>query len=311
MLLYIVKHLARAVGVFLTVTFATFVVMYGNGAGVARATLGMNASAQDVQRRMADLGLDRPLFVQYFDWLGGLFTGDLGRSYYTGQSVAGALGVRVPVTMSLIIVTLVLTVIISVFLGVAAAYYRGWVDRTVQVVAGLGAAIPSFIVAVVLVLVFAVNNPILPATGYVRPTDSVSGWLASITLPVISILIGTLGAAQIRGSVIDVLSRDFVRTLRARGISERAVVFRHVLRSASGPGIIAFGLLVVAMFGGTIFVEQVFALPGMGQLLNQSAQAGDVPMVMGCVLVTTIVVLVVNLIADLSNALLNPKARTR
>lgn len=311
MLLYTIKHLARAVGVFLTVTFATFVVMYGNGAGVARATLGMNASEEDVQRRMVELGLDRPLFVQYFDWLGGVLTGNLGRSYYTGQAVTSALEVRVPVTMSLIIVTLILTIIISVFLGVAAAYYGGWVDRTVQVVAGIGAAIPPFITAVVLVLVFAVNNPIFPATGYVRPTESVSGWLASITLPVTAILIGTLGAAQIRGSVIDVLSRDFVRTLRARGISERAVVFRHVLRSASGPGIIAFGLLVVAMFGGTIFVEQVFALPGMGQLLNQSAQAGDIPMVMGCVLVTTVVVLVVNLIADISNSLLNPKARMR
>ena len=311
MLLYIVKHLARAVGLFLTVTFATFVVMYGNGAGVARATLGMSASAEDVQRRMVELGLDRPLLVQYFDWLGGVFTGDLGLSYYTGQSVAGALAVRIPVTMSLVIATLVLTVIISVVLGVAAAYYRGWIDRTVQVVTGIGAAIPSFIVAVILVLVFAVNNPIFPATGYVRLTDSVSGWLASITLPVISILIGTLGAAQIRGSVIDVLSRDFVRTLRARGISERAVVFRHVLRSASGPGIIAFGLLVVAMFGGTIFVETVFALPGMGELGLSAATAGDVPMVMGYMLVTTIVVLIVNLIADLTNALLNPKARTQ
>jgi peptide/nickel transport system permease protein len=311
MLLYIVKHLARAVGVFLTVTFATFVVMYGNGAGVARATLGMNASEQDVQRRMVELGLDRPLFVQYFEWLGGAFTGDLGRSYYTGQSVTSALMVRVPVTMSLIISTLVLSVLISVILGVVAAYYGGWVDRTVQVITGIGSAIPSFIVAVVLVLVFAVNNPIFPATGYVRPTDSVSGWLASITLPVLAILIGALGAHQIRGSVIDVLSHDFVRTLRTRGISERAIVFRHVLRNASGPGIIAFGLLVVAMFGGTIFVEQVFALPGMGQLLNQSAQAGDVPMVMGCVLVTTVVVLVVNLIADLSNSFLNPKARMR
>ncbi|MFH8249013.1 ABC transporter permease [Microbacterium sp. B2969] len=311
MLIYIVKHLARAVGVFLTVTFATFVVMYGNGAGVARSTLGMNASEEDVQHRVVELGLDRPLFVQYFEWLGGLFTGNLGRSYYTGQSVTSALAVRVPVTMSLIIATLILTIVISVFLGVVAAYYGGWIDRTVQIIAGIGAAIPPFITAVVLVLVFAVNNPIFPATGYVRPTDSIPGWLASITLPVTAILIGSLGASQIRGSVIDMLSRDFVRTLRARGISEKAVVFRHVLRSASGPGIIAFGLLVVAMFGGTIFVEQVFALPGMGQLLNQSAQAGDVPMVMGCVLVMTVVVLVVNLAADISNSALNPKARMR
>lgn len=313
MLLTILKQLARAIGVFLVVTFATFALMYGNGEGVARATLGMSATAEDVQRRMLELGLDRPLLVQYLDWLGGVFTGDLGRSYFTGQTVTSALQTRVPVTLSLIIVTLIITIIVSVLVGVAAAYYGGWVDRTVQFLAGIGAAVPPFIVAVVLVFAFAVENPIFPATGYVRPDVSVSGWIMSITLPVAALLVGSIagGAAQIRGAVIDMLGRDFVRTLRARGISERAVVFRHVLRSASGPGLIAFGLLVVAMFGGTIFVEQVFALPGMGQLATLSAQQGDIPMVMGSVLVTIVIVLIVNLLADISNSLLNPKARTR
>jgi peptide/nickel transport system permease protein len=313
MLLTILKQLARAVGVFLVVTFATFALMYGNGPGVARATLGMSASAEDVQRRVQELGLDRPLIVQYLDWLSGVFTGDLGRSYFTGQSVTNALGTRVPVTLSLIIITMIITIIISVLAGVAAAYYSGWVDRSVQFLAGIGAAIPPFIVAVVLVFAFAVQNPIFPATGYVPAQVSVSEWIMSIALPVTALLVGSIagGAAQVRGAVIDTLSRDFVRTLRARGISERAVVFRHVLRSASGPGIIAFGLLVVGMLGGTIFVEQVFALPGIGQLATLSAQQGDIPMVMGSVLVTILIVLTVNLLADIVNALLNPKARTR
>lgn len=313
MLLTILKQLVRALGVFLVVTFATFALMYGSGEGIARATLGMNASAADVQRRVTELGLDRPLIAQYLDWLGGVFTGDLGRSYFTGQNVVSALQTRVPVTLSLVVVTLIITIVISVLVGVAAGYWGGWVDRTVQFFAGVGAAVPPFIVAVGLVFAFAVQNPLFPATGYVRPDVSASGWVMSITLPVAALLVGTIagGAAQIRGAVIDTLSRDFVRTLRARGIPERAVIFRHVLRSASGPGLIAFGLLVIGLLGGTIFVEQVFALPGMGQLATLSAQQGDIPMVMGAVLVTIVIVLVVNLLSDISNMLLNPKARTR
>jgi peptide/nickel transport system permease protein len=313
MLLIILKNLARAAGVFLVVTFATFALMYGNGPGVARATLGMSASEEDVSRRMVDLGLDRPLIVQYLDWLGGAFRGDLGNSYFTGQGVTDALRTRVPVTLSLVVTTLIITIIVSVVVGVAAAYYSGWIDRVMQILSGIGAAIPAFIVAVVLVTAFAVQRPIFPATGYVPASESLSGWAESITLPVAALLVGTIagGAAQIRGSVIDTLSKDWVRTLRSRGISERAVVMRHVLRTASGPGLISFGLLVIAMFGGTVFVEQVFALPGMGQLALQSSQAGDIPMVMGAVLVTIVVVLIVNLLADIANSILNPKARRR
>jgi peptide/nickel transport system permease protein len=287
--------------------------MYSNGPGVARATLGLSATEEDVQRRMVELGLDRPLATQYLDWLGGVFTGDLGSSFFTGEPVTSALTNRVPVTLSLVIATTIITIVISVLVGVAAAYYGGWVDRAVQLFASVGAAVPAYIIAVVLVFTFAVSTPLFPATGYVRPGESLTGWLTSITLPVIALTVGSIagGAAQIRGAVIDALSRDFVRTLRARGISERAVVLRHVLRTASGPGLIAFGLLMIGLLGGALFVEQVFALPGIGQLAVTSATSGDVPMVMGGVLAIMVMVLVVNFLADLANALLNPKARLR
>jgi peptide/nickel transport system permease protein len=287
--------------------------MFGNAAGVARATLGMNASDADVAQRVMDLGLDRPLLVQYGEWLRGVFTGDLGRSYFNGQPVTEALSTRMPVTLTLIVLTLVIMVVITVFLGVAAAYYGGWIDRVVQVLAGIGTAVPAFIVAVLLVLALAVQLPIFPATGYVRPTDSAAGWALSLVLPVTALLIGSISgsAAQVRGAMIDTLSKDFVRTLRARGMREAPIVFRHVLRTASGPVLISFGLTVIALFGGTVFVEQVFALPGMGQMVNIAAQQGDVPMVMGVVLVTIVIVLVVNVIVDLLNMVLNPKVRTR
>jgi peptide/nickel transport system permease protein len=305
--------LLRALGVLLVVSFATFCLMFGNGPGIARAILGESATEADVQREVARLGLDRPLLVQYGDWLGDAVTGDLGRSFFTGQSVTEALSTRVPVTLTLVVLTLCLTLVLSVLLGVAAAVYGGWLDRVAQFVAVVGEGVPAFIVSIGLVSLFAVSYRIFPATGYVPPEDSVGDWLTSVTLPLLALLTGSVAkaATQFRGAVLDTLSQDFVRTLRARGIPESRVVFRHVLRNAAGPGLTVLSLQTLALFGGAIFVEQVFALPGMGQLANLSAQQGDVPMVMGAVIVAIIVVLCVNLLADLANALINPKARVR
>jgi peptide/nickel transport system permease protein len=259
------------------------------------------------------LGLDRPLLVQYGDWLQGAVTGDLGQSFYTAESVSAALANRVPVTLTMVILTLLLTAILSVLLGVVAAVRGGATDRVVQVVSVVGAAVPAFIVAIALVFTLAIAWRVFPATGYVPPGESVLGWLESVTLPVVALLVGAVAgaAAQFRTAVLDTASKDYVRTLRARGISERAVVWRHVLRNSAGPGMIALSLTMIALLGGAVFIEQVFALPGMGQLAVSSATISDVPMVMGTVLVTVLVVLVVNFLADLATYFLNPKARAR
>lgn len=309
----VMKKLVRTLAVLLVVSFATFVLMFGNGPGIARAVLGTKATESDVHAEMVRLGLDRPLLVQYGDWLKGVVTGNLGDSFFTGQSVTSTLSSRVPVTLALIVLALVLTAVVSVLLGIVAAVRGGWLDRVVQFLAVLGAAVPPFIVAIGLVLAFAVSVRFFPATGYVSPDQSMTGWLKSITLPVLALLAGSIASAasQFRGAVMDTLSRDFVRTLRARGISESRVVFRHVLRNAAGPGLTALNLQTIALVGGAIFIEQVFALPGLGELSNTAAQQGDVPVVMGAVLVTIVIVLVVNVLADLANAALNPKARTR
>lgn len=313
MVLSLLKHLARSVGVLLVVTFATFTLMYGDGPGIAKAVLGLSATPEDVHREVGTLGLDRPLLVQYWDWLTGAFTGDLGRSFYTHQSVTQALSNRVPVTLAIVLIALLLTAGISVILGVTAAVRGGWVDRLVQFLSVLGTAVPAYVVAIVLVFVFAVAWRLLPATGYVGPNIGLSPWIKSIALPVVALLVGAVAgvAAQFRTAVLDTLGRDYVRTLRARGISEREVIFRHVLRNAAAPGLTALSLTMIGLLGGAVFIEQVFALPGMGQLANSAAQISDVPMVMGTVLVTTLIVLVVNFLGDLGVTLLNPKARTR
>lgn len=309
----ILKRLLRSVAVLFVVTFATFALMYGNAAGIAHAVLGLSASQDDVQNKVIELGLDQSLLVQYWHWLSNALHGDLGRSFYTSESVADALSTRVPVTLSLVLIVLILTAVLSVLLGLMAAVKGGRIDAMVQISSVLGTAIPSFVVAIALVFVFAIQWRGLPATGYVSMADSPSDWARSLTLPALALLIGSVASAaqQFRTAVLDTLGRDYVRTLRSRGMSERAIIFRHVLRNAAAPGLTVLSLTMFGLLGGAVFIEQVFALPGMGQMANAAAQISDIPMVMGTVLVTIVIVLVVNLLGDIAIALLNPKARTR
>ena len=303
--------LLRAIAVLLIVSFFTFCITYSDGIGIARSVLGLSATDEQVAAKAAELGLDQPLIVQYLDWLRGLVAGDLGTSFLTGQSVNEALATRVPVTLSLIILTMILTTVISVVLGVTSALYGGWLDRVLQFISVLGAAIPGYILGIGLVFAFAIAIPLYPATGYIPLTDGVQGWLWSLTLPVTALLIGAVAnaAAQFRGSVLDALSQDYVRTLRSRGIPESQLLFRHVLRNAGGPGLVVLSLTTLGLFGGALFIEAIFALPGVGLLSVSAALAGDVPMVMGTVIVVIILVLVVNFLADVLGGLLNPKAR--
>lgn len=311
MIASLLKSLARSLAVALVVTFVTFALMYGNGPGIARATLGLSATPEAIQSQMAKLGLDRPLLVQYWDWISGVVKGDLGRSFYTKESVSKALSNRLPITLTLVIITLSFTAVLSVVLGVTAAVRGGWVDRLVQWLSILATAVPGYVVAIALVFAFAVAWRIFPAIGYVPPQKGLVPWAMSITLPVTALLVGTVAgvATQIRTSVLDTLDRDFVRTLRARGIGERAVLFRHVLRNAAAPGLTALSLTMISLLGGAVFIEQIFALPGMGQLANNAGQISDVPLVMGAVLVAILLVLVTNFLGDLGVVLLNPKAR--
>ncbi len=310
---YFTAKLLRSAGVLLASTFMVFALMFGNGPGIARAVLGLKATDADVTKKVAQLGLDRPLLEQYWTWLTDALRGDLGRSYFTGQTVTSVLAVRAPVTLGITAITIILTAAIAVFLGVAAATKGGWIDRVVQFGSVLGTAIPAFIVAIALAFLFAIALRWLPATGYVPPKNGVGAWAASIALPCLALLIGSVASAaqQFRAATLETLSKDYVRTLRARGVPERQLIFRNVLRNSAGPGLTVLSLQVFGILGGAVFIEQVFALPGIGQLSNKSVQQGDVPMVMGAVVVTILVVLIVNFLGDLATAFLNPKARAK
>jgi peptide/nickel transport system permease protein len=289
----------------------TFAIVYAKPDAIARNVVGVSASNAAVRDEVVKLGLDQPLLEQYQHWLAGLFQGDLGQSFFTGQPVLSTLEIRFPVTLALMLLSLTLTIVLSVWIGVTSAVRGGWPDRLLQILSVIGGAVPSFIVAIGLVFAFAVALPLFPATGYVSPDVGLGDWAASVTLPVVAILVGSLAsaAAQFRSAVKDVLERDFVRTLRARGMSERAIIYRHVLRNAGGPGLTVLSLMTIGLLGGVVIIEQVFALPGMGVLVTDAASRSDVPVVMGCVAVTVLLVSVVNLLTDLLTTALNPKAR--
>lgn len=309
---FILRRLISVIALAVLVTFVAYLIVFSNGEGIARSVLGNTATDEAVAAKVVELGLDQPVLAQYGEWLLGAVQGDLSRSYFTQEAVTSILGARLPVTLSIVIISVILTALISVLVGVAAAVYGGWIDRVLQFGAVLGAAVPPFILAVGLVLVFAVSLRLFPATGYTPPAQGLDVWAQGLVLPVVAILVGTVAssAQQFRGSVADELRRDYVRTLRARGIPERQIIFRNVLRGAAAPGLTVLGLQTIGLFGGVVLIEQVFAIPGIGQLTVSSALGGDIPVLMGCVLFTVVVVIIVNLLADLVIGWVNPKART-
>jgi len=311
MLMFIIRRVLAGIALLFVISIVTFGLLFLDSANIARRILGQNATEELVAQKSAELGLDRPLIVQYWDWLTSALTGDLGRSWFNGQLVSVSLSGRLSVSLSLVIGATVISAIIAVVLGVLAARRGGWVDALVQLISVLGFAIPGFLIALYLVLFFAINLGWFKATGYIPITTSFTGWMSSVTLPIIALSVGAIAAVaqQVRGSVTDAMSRDYVRTLRSRGLSSGSVVYKHVLRNAGGPALAVLAVQFIGLLGGAVIVEQVFALPGMGQLTVAATTQGDIPVVMGVVIAFAVIVIIVNLIIDLAQAALNPKVR--
>ncbi|WP_449373415.1 ABC transporter permease [Arthrobacter psychrolactophilus] len=311
MVTFILRKLAAGVVVLAAISFLTYFLLYFSSANIARNILGEFASQEQVAAKEIELGLDQALLPRFFAWAGHALTGDLGTSWFTSEPVARALMTRLPVTLTVVIVSIIFIAIIATALGMAAAVKRGWIDKAVQSAAVIGDAIPSFVMAIILVTVFAIQLKLFPATSSISPDSGSAAWVASLALPVLAIVINgvTSAAQQIRSAVIKQLEKDYVRTLRSRGISEREILFKHVLRSAAPAGLTVLSLQFIGMLGGVVIIEQIFALPGMGALAVQSTTMGDIPLVMGVVLYTVVIVIIVNLLVDLINGWLNPKVR--
>lgn len=296
------------------VTALTFVLVSLAPGDAARSILSGQSTGytdQQYQQMRHLLGIDQPLPVQYWHWLDGLLHGSLGTDLFNGQPVVDALANRIVPSLSIILGTVVVAGLVGVGLGILSARRAGVAGRIVDVITLGGFAVPNFWLALVLVELLAVKVAVFPASGYVAPADDPAGWVRSIVLPVVTLSAGAVAliAKQTRDSMSDVLSREFVTMLRARGLSTTSIVYRHALRNAAIPVVTVLGLLLINLLGGTVLIEAVFAVPGLGQEAVTASGTHNLPVIEGIAFYFTVAVVVANLLVDLSYRLLNPKAR--
>jgi peptide/nickel transport system permease protein len=303
--------MALSVPLVIIVTALTFALENLAPGDLARTILGSDGTEAQYQALRSQLGLDRPLVLQYFDWLWRALHGDLGQSFFTQESVVSLVNARIGVTVSIMLGVLVICTIVGLALGVASALHGGALGRAIDFLSLVGLIFPSFWVALVLISVFAVTLRWLPATGYSPMSDGVGHWAASLVLPVVAVALHSIAsvAKQARDSMADVLGRDFIRALRACGVPETSIIWKHALRNAALPVVTVLGLVLVGAIGGAVFVERVFVLPGLGSLAVSAALDKDIALLQGVTLYFTLLTVVINLAIDIGYGWLNPKAR--
>lgn len=312
MLLFAIKRVALAVATVIVVSVLVFLLVRAGDTTPGTVAVGIGGTPEQVEAYNQAIGWYDPLIVQYLSWLGSALTGDLGTSITNGSDVLGEILRRFPVTASLAFGATLVSAVLGVVLGVTAAVRRGVADRLVSGFAGIGAAVPAFWLGILLVFIFAVQSSLLPATGYVRFEDSPSRWFTALILPVMTLAIGGAAfiARQTRASMLEALGQEYIRTLRATAMPTWRILYVHALRSASLPIVASIALQFIGLFGGSIIVEVLFALPGLGVAVQGAVGQADAPAVQGIVVVSTLVVVVVNLLLELANSFLDPKLRT-
>lgn len=311
MLTIICRRLLMSIPLLFVVSIVTFILQSLVPGDPARTLLGDNATQQQYEALRRTMHLDDPLFSQYWIYIKDVFHGDLGRSLFSNDSVATTLGQRLPVTLSLMIGATLLATLMGVILGVLSATRGRFVSRFVDIVSMLGSALPNFWIGLILISVFAMACGWFPATGYVPFAAGPAQWLRSLALPVLALsLHGIAAIAKVtRDGVMSALSMDFTRTLRAVGVPEWSLVWKHALRNSSVSISTMVGLTFIRFVAGTVLVESVFALPGLGLLAVDATNKHDIPVIQGVTLVLTLVVIVVNLTTDVLYGVLDPKVR--
>jgi peptide/nickel transport system permease protein len=283
-------------------TFITYSLGALSNSDPAATILGQDAATPAAVAKLnRSLGLDHPLLVQYWHWLTQAVAGNLGHSYFTQIPVTQSIGQRLPVDLSIALLAVLLAVIIGGSAGVLAAVHRGgWTDRAITAACSAMSTLPAFVIGIILVVLFATTAHLLPANGYVGPSTNVGQWLEHIILPALALSLQVSAdiARQLRTSLVEVLERNYITGAKVRGLPWRRVLIRHGLRNASGPALVVLGNDFPQMLAGAVAAEAVFSLPGLGQLLLESAQTRDIPVVQGLLLVISTFVIVVNLIVN-------------
>ncbi|AWB47998.1 glutathione ABC transporter permease GsiC [Gemmobacter aquarius] len=303
---YFLRRIVQAVLILLGVSFITFFLLYVLPADPVRQIAGRSATAATVENIRQQLGLDQPFIVQYGRYLAGLVQGDLGRSYLQKTEVAELIASRLPATLQLMLAGIAAELVLGLGMGIAAALLRGRVaDQVLMMTSFVTVSAPQFVVSLLLLYVFAVKLGWFPIGGY--------GTLWHLVLPALTL--GILGSGwysrMMRSSMIDVLRADFIRTARAKGLTQSRVVLRHALPNAILPIIAMIGIDIGIFMGGIVVVESVFGWPGIGQLAWQAIQRVDIPIIMGVTLVSACAIVLGNLLADVLAPFVDPRIRLR
>ena len=308
----LVIKILQAIPVLLLVSVLAFLLMSLLPGDPAVVIAGDQASPEAIEKVRRTLGLDRPFLEQIGLWFGQLVRGNFGNSLMLNQSVLSAMGERLPVTLSLAGLSLAITLPIGILVGSIAAYYRQtWIDSAVMAVALLGVSIPGFWIAILAVILFSVILGWLPSSGFVALSQDPMLWLRSLILPAAMLSLFQIGflARMTRSAMLDVLSQDYIRTARSKGLSEWMTVGKHAFRNALIMVITTLGILVSTAIGGSVVIEQVFALPGIGRLVVQGILARDYPLVQGVMLIYGFAFVAVNLTVDILYTFADPRVR--
>lgn len=310
MLRYIGKRILSLIPVMIVVSFVAFLIVYMIPGGPATSILGLEASADEIRALNAQLGFDRPFFVQYADWIMGVLHGDWGTSYFLHQSVSTLLGEYFLPTISLAIFAQIIALFISIPLGLIAAYKRGTaIDVTAVTISLIGSALPGFLLSMFLMLAFSVYNHWFPVAGYVSLSEGLGEHLKYLFVPALSL--GIVQAAyltrMIRSSLLEVLYRNYIHTARAKGLKEKKVILVYGLKNAAPVIITAVGQSFGSLITGTIVTETIFNIPGLGTLTMNSINRRDVFVIQGVVLFVTLLYVLVNLAVDILYGFVDPR----
>jgi peptide/nickel transport system permease protein len=312
MLAYIGRRVLSTIPVMAIVALFVFSLLYIAPGDPAAIIAGDQATAEQIAQIRVNLGLERPFLVRFGEWAWQILRGDLGISIFTSLPVTQLIAQRIQPTLSLMIVTLIFSVLVAVPLGVIAAWKAGsLIDRVVMAFAVVGFSVPVFVVGYVLAYVFALELDWLPVQGYTPISEGVWPWLQNLILPAISLgLIYIALIARItRATMLEVLSQDYIKTARAKGLGQRAILFIHALKNAAVPIVTVIGLGVALLIGGAVVTESVFVIPGLGRLTVDAILRRDYPVIQGIVLLFSFTYVLVNLGVDLVYTLVDPRIR--
>ncbi|NMC27122.1 MAG: ABC transporter permease [Syntrophomonadaceae bacterium] len=312
MLNYLYKRISHAVEVLLLVSIITFAVLMWIPGDAAQLILGSDATPEKLAALRSALGLDRPWYLQYWDWLKGFVSFDLGKSYLFGQDVSTLIRQRLPVTMSIAVFSMIIATVISIVLGILAAIRKNTaVDYVSTGLMQLGSSVPAFWIGMMSIVYLGLELQWFPIAGYVPPERGFVAYLNSIALPSMVLAIGEIGMLlrTVRTSMLDALSQDFMDMARAKGLSSFTIYFKYALRSAMIAPSNVIGLQFAKLVGGTVVVESVFSLPGIGRLILVAVEQRDVFLLLGLVMFITTLVIAIALLVDIAVMFINPRIR--